>query len=243
MAQPPQSPTPSYASQPEHIAIPRRRIPCITPLIGCILGLILLAGCLAGIPLLCIFSIALDSPEAIDSNFSPNSTQAQEYEETFANGVQTASLNNGTFTIGFSDEQFASWLTVEFDRIRQDYNFDPANEEFRHRLNQCEFQANFSEERLQLYTAIALDFDVEMGIFIEATITPNTNTRDINNRLDVNVRKFRIGAVDMPKNLREMVGDLIADILLEKLEFNQAYQITSLTIADGRMQIIGQLIQ
>lgn len=232
--------------QPPLYRAPRKRIPCLTPLTGCLLGLALQGLCLIGIPFACILVLAADSPAPLNPNFTPQPELAATYEEAFAVAVRNVdtSASAGRFTLTFTEAQFASWLTLEFDRLRAENDLDANIGPIRDRMEDLVFQAEFDNGEIRLYTSIETFNNSEIGILIIAEVKENGNLRSANRPLEVNVKEFRFGALALPQSIRDEMGDTIADTITENLTFSQAYQIEAPVIVDdGVMRISGRLAQ
>lgn len=224
---------------------PPTHIPCITPIFGCLFGLILLFACMAGTPLLCVLTLTAGNPDPLQASFRPDPTLAQEYEVSFAEAVQQGTNSSeGNFELQITEEQFASWLSVYFDELEatQDLSFENPLIETQPKTRQ--FQVVFADQRLQIYTTLPTATRVDLAIFIEAEVVPNPDTGNIRRPLQVNVKKLQWGAIELPQTARNEIGDIIADVLTERFAFNQAYRINSpIVLEAGVLRMSGQLAQ
>lgn len=227
--------------EPPQYVYPRRRPPCLVPFTGCLLGLGMLLLCVVAMPAACLMVLGLSNPEPLDADFTASQSEANQYENSFEQAVNQGN-NSGTFVLTVQEEEMASWLTLEYERLREenelDSDFGWLSEQWQE-LEDLEFQVAFEEREFKFYTALSFPLNAEIGVLITGTLSPNQNSASRAQPLNVDITEFQIGSLYLPDSARRDVAADISEIITDELTFERFYRITDVSLENGQMELRG----
>ena len=210
---------------------------CLIPSAGCCLGILILFACIALIPVGVIYALGTGGPEPLYDDFEPSRTQADAYEASFNQAIDSIDPDSRTFEITFEDEEFMSWVNLEYqDQIAG----DNVPNRFQDNL---EFQTRFTEGVIQSFVRFAVwDFlyDLNINTRFDFTLEPAQN-QTATDKFDVEVTRIEIGRFEDTSGIESNVDEAITEALSDQLErLGGDYTITSVVINDGSLTITGQ---
>ena len=213
---------------------------CLPNFLGCCLGFMLLLVCIIGIPGFILGYATSGGPEPFDENFESQQTEADAYTAAFSNAVQQS--RGDSFTLSFTEDQFASWLNLEFkEQVADELGLKQYADEF-------EFQVKFGDGEAQIFAG--LNIWESMGLHINnlATleIAPTPADASSTQKLDITVTDFKIGRADATEGVEADLTDAVNNAIIELLKPIQErdgvdYRITSVSITGGRISFNGEV--
>jgi hypothetical protein len=220
---------------------------CSKPLVACLVGPLLLIGCLLGSACACVFVVAQGNPDPLYEDYEPDQALAANYENSVANAVNSAfQSTSGELAIEFRDTEFSSGLNLQSDELFEDIDIGGGN--FNSRVRPSEYQVRFDNQEVQLYTLFdASIFDLA-ALITGKVSAPTTLASD--SVIEIEVTGFKIGSIDILSAVEDDFetgfGDLFADKLLDEIEARTGTRditVTSIDVDDGIMRITGVLGQ
>ena len=220
---------------------------CSKPLLACLLGPLLLMGCLVGAACACVFAVTRGNPDPLYENYEPEQALAEGYEDTIADAVNIALQNpTGQLEVEFRDDEFSSWLNIKGNEILD--NVDVSSDNFNSNARPSEYQVRFDNQEIQLYMSFDLSI-FELASLITASVSPQTSLES-DSLIEITLTGFKIGSIDLLSavegDLETNLGDLFVDHILDNIEARTGSRdltVTSINVDDGVMQITGSLDQ
>jgi hypothetical protein len=218
-----------------------RRGCCLPNFLGCCLGFILLLVCVLGIPGLLIGYATSGGPEPLDENYEADEAEAVAYENRFSSAVQQ-SRGGESFTVNFNEDEFASWLNLEFkERMAEELGIKQFADDL-------EFQADFDNGEVKVFSG----FNIweSMGLHLNSVavmeLAPAPADAPTSQKLDVTVTEFRIGRADATEGFQTDLTDAINEAMIELLKPIQQregfdYRITSVSVDNGQISFDGEV--
>ncbi|NDJ85201.1 MAG: hypothetical protein GYB66_04895 [Chloroflexi bacterium] len=236
-------PSPNYYQQ---VMIPqtRRKGPnCLKPVIGCTFGPILLVLLIGACSFACLAALALSGSDALYDNFEPDRAEAQTYENSIENTLQTAlSSGSGRFTLRIREREFSSWLNYEYQDLFAKY--DMTGDENWEYVDP-EFQVRFRNDQVHFYAGNQFAV-VTLGTVIKAEVAPPP--KELSRFLvDINITEVTIGGLNLGNDSFSSLENDLAEILTDQIE-TYAVQaeisdisIESVEAREGILTITGQI--
>jgi hypothetical protein len=218
---------------------------CSKPLFACLLGPLLLLGCLLGSACACVFVVAQGNPDPLFEDYEPNPALAANYENSVSEAVNSALQNpTGELSIEFQDTEFSSWLNIQSDELFDD--IDIGNDNFNSRARPSEYQVRFDNQEVQLYLLFDTRVFDLVALITGQVSAPTSLTSD--SLIEIEVTGFKLGSIDILSavdgNFETNLGDLFVDQLLDEIEERTGTRnitVTSVNVDEGIMQITGVL--
>ena len=220
---------------------------CGKPIFACLLGPLLLLGCLIGTACACVFVVAQGNPDPLFEDYEPDQALAANYESSVAEAVNLALQNaSGELVIEFRDTEFSSWLNIQSDELLEKIDF--GNENLDSSFQPSEYQVRFDNQEIQLYMLFDVPiFNLAALITTEVSAPTSLTSASV---IDMNLTGFKLGSIDILSavegDFETNLGDLFADRLLDEIEERtdtRNITITSIDVDDGIMRITGNLEQ
>ena len=215
---------------------------CLPNFLGCCLGFVLLLVCILGIPGLLIGYATSGGPEPFDENYAADENQASAYQDVFSRAVQEA--RNDRFTLSFTEDQFASWLNLEFkERAAEELNL-------KQYADDLQFQAQFDKGEVQVF--VGFNIWDSLGLHINSLavmeLAPAAADAPSTQKLAVTVTEFKIGRADATEGVQTDLTDAINEAMIELLKPIQEregydYRITSVSVNHGQISFSGEVYQ
>jgi len=158
----------------------------------------------------------------------PSNGDADAFEQGFANAVGVASTS-GQFNIAITQQQFSSWLALRAPSYAQQYGYDwPLKE----------VQAGLNDGKITLYGIVT-----QQGAPDTPAQIVFTPLIDANGELDVSIDSGQLGIVGVPQSLLNKLKDTLKNMLAGQLgQIKGKYKLTSLGIANGTLNVVGQIV-
>ncbi|MBI5929376.1 MAG: hypothetical protein HY862_08715 [Chloroflexi bacterium] len=216
----------------------RRRLRWRRLLLIGLTGVASIGLCITLAPLIVVFIISRGNPDPIQENFTPDASSAHQYEQVYATTVASINIPGESFTLTFTDAQFASWLDLRYQKATSD---EIANIELLDQLplkftELQNIQVAFDDEIMSLYAEVPVSKRLTLSMTLDARIYP-----DNEHQLQVEVITAQIGSVEVPDNLRAELAAPILDALTQNLEIKADYQVDLVTMDNGHFTIIGHI--
>ncbi len=213
---------------------------CLPNFLGCCLGFVLLLVCILGIPGLAISYATSGGPEPLDESFEPSAEESTRYENAFSQAVQEA--RGDSFTLSFTENQFASWLNLEFkEELAKELGLGQFADEL-------EFQAQFEDGEAQIFAGLVIWDSLGLNINSLATLTiaPTPVDAPANQKLDITITDFQIARADATDGLKDDMTQAIDDAMVDLLKPIQDrqgfdYRITAVSIDNGLITFSGEV--
>jgi hypothetical protein len=194
--------------QPVIIQEQRSGSNCSKPLVACLLAPVVLVACMALCGFACVAVVATGGPEPLDSNFTPDRTQAQRYENTVSTALSSAiNSGSGTFTLAMRDNEFASWLNYRYREVLAENNEDSNVSNL-----DIEWQAQFDNGQVSIYGSTKVLF-----FTIASVITMEIIPSQTANLIEVDVVKFKLGRFDVQGSGQGDLEDSLAQALTDEI--------------------------
>lgn len=246
----PENRPPAYAGQPQPAPVyvkSERQNTCFPTCFGCCLGIFTTLFLISVAASAALFFFARESPSAFDSEFTPQARLADRYETAYAVGVQQATTSQ-TFCIRVTEDEFASYLNFEYNRLVKEELLDLllAQEigdlRLRMTLRDLYFQAEFEDSELRLFaeTKVVGRFII-LGFRMDSEVMPSGLARtETQLPLVVNITRFQIGPTRIePAELENNIETDLAQVIIELLDIPYNYVINTITIDEGSLSLIG----
>lgn len=212
-------------------------------LIACCLAPFIIAFCLMACACGALFALANGGPDPLYADFKPDPTLAARYQTNVVNALQTAG-SNGTFTVSFTDQEFASWLNLELDKYLDE---NEVQDEETWRQLDPEFQVKFDNNEVHFYAN--LNFRItKLAILVTGTIAPTAPNAPSNQLLDIRVTGMKLGAFTVNEqdisnsNLGQSLSEILMDQLTDYAETQgRTITITNVTAQNGTLTLQGRL--
>lgn len=217
---------------------------CLPNFLGCCLGIVLLLVCILGIPGLAISYATSGGPEPLDESFEPSAEEATRYEDAFSRAIQQARDTGAgnSFSVSFTENQFASWLNLEFkEELAKELGLEQLADEL-------EFQAEFEDGVVKIFAGLVIWDSVGLDINSLATLTiaPTPADAPATQKLDVTITDFQIARAEATDGLKDdmtvAIDDAMVD-LLKPIQDRQGfdYRITAVSIDNGLITFSGEV--
>ena len=215
---------------------------CLPGCFGCFFGFGLLLVCILGAVGLGASYLATTGPDPFVEDYEADEAQAQAYEDAFSQAVQQARGQN--FTLQFNEDEFASWLNLEFkEELAKAFGLEDYTENL-------EFQADFVDGEVKIFAGVTLweQGGLHLNNLAVMTIAPASNDADPDQKLEITVKEFNVGPFDATDSLRADMNDAVNDAMLDLLQPIQNrdgvdYRITNVSIDNnlGQITFLGEV--
>lgn len=188
-------------------------------------GLGLVVFCLG----IAILACGLPSnPQPPLPSLTPSTADADAFEKSFADAASQA--KNGVFTITVTQISLSSWLALRAPAVAKQQGYDwPLKN----------VQAGLNDNKITLYGILSVEKVPETPI--QLVVTPSIDT---SGGLAIKIESGQLGIVGVPSDLTDKLSKTIQDTLTAQLgQINAKYKLTSLTIKDGTLTLVGQIVQ
>ena len=220
---------------------PPKRTNCLKPVVGCILGPLLLATTGFACVVLCLAFIASRGPERpLGNDFEPDPTAAAQYEQDIIEDLQNASAGS-PFIITINENALSSWLNLEYEELFERYDItlpdywsyaDPV------------FQVGFDDGHIYFYVENDVPV-VSLGTLITAEVfVPNPAFTDY--LIGIDIVRIEAGGFNLEEDsatisarLSELITDRIEEYRAD-VDLN-AITVTSVDANDGILTISGTI--
>lgn len=224
------------------IAVPQQSgSNCAKPIFACVIGPLLLLGCLVGTACACVFVVARGNPDPLYEDYEPNQELADNYERSIINSINIAP-QGGAFEISIQDEEFSSWLNIKGEELLD--QIDVGNRRFNERARPSEYQVRFEDQEIQFYILFDLPL-FDLAALITAEVSPSSDPTS-DSIIELEVTGFKFGSLDILSavegEFETDLGDLFVDRFLNEIEETRGTRdvsITSINVDNGVMAIQG----